>query len=29
MSPAPTLSVVIPIHNEASYLPGALSALRA
>jgi glycosyltransferase involved in cell wall biosynthesis len=29
MSPAPTLSVVIPIHNEASYLPGALSALCA
>ncbi|HSQ36908.1 MAG TPA: glycosyltransferase [Acidimicrobiia bacterium] len=29
MSPAPTLSVVIPIHNEASYLPGALPRLRA
>jgi glycosyltransferase involved in cell wall biosynthesis len=29
MPPAPTLSVVIPIHNEAAYLPGALSALRA
>jgi len=28
MSGAPTLSVVIPIHNEASYLPGALAALR-
>ena len=28
MSAAPTLSVVIPIHNEASYLPGALAALR-
>jgi glycosyltransferase involved in cell wall biosynthesis len=29
MTSAPTLSVVIPIHNEASYLPGALDALRA
>lgn len=29
MSTPPTLSVVIPIHNEASYLPGALSSLRA
>jgi glycosyltransferase involved in cell wall biosynthesis len=29
MTSAPTLSVVIPIHNEASYLPGALSALCA
>jgi len=29
MSGAPTLSVVIPIHNEASYLPGALAALRS
>src|SRR4030042_4713512 len=29
MSPAPPLSVVTPIHNEASYLPGALPALRA
>jgi glycosyltransferase involved in cell wall biosynthesis len=28
MTSAPTLSVVIPIHNEASYLPGALAALR-
>src|SRR4030065_138215 len=29
LSPAPTVSGVPPIHNEASYLPGALSALRA
>jgi glycosyltransferase involved in cell wall biosynthesis len=29
MSAPPTLSVVIPIHNEASYLPGALADLRA
>lgn len=29
MTSAPTLSVVIPIHNEASYLPGALPRLRA
>lgn len=29
MTSAPTLSVVIPIHNEAPYLPSALSALRA
>jgi len=29
MSAAPTLTVVIPIHNEASYLPGALADLRA
>jgi len=28
MASAPTLSVVIPIHNEASYLPGALATLR-
>lgn len=29
MAAAPTLSVVIPIHNEATYLPGALAELRA
>jgi glycosyltransferase involved in cell wall biosynthesis len=29
MASAPTLSVVIPIHNEAAYLPGALPRLRA
>lgn len=29
MTSAPTLSVVIPIHNEAAYLPGALPRLRA
>jgi len=29
MTSAPTLSVVIPIHNEAAYLPGALTRLRA
>jgi glycosyltransferase involved in cell wall biosynthesis len=29
MAPAPTLSVVIPIHNEAAYLPGALARLRS
>lgn len=29
MSAPPTLSVVIPIHNEATYLPGALAELRA
>ncbi len=29
MTSAPTLSVVIPIHNEAAYLPGALADLRS
>jgi GT2 family glycosyltransferase len=29
MTSAPTLSVVIPVHNEAAYLPGALPRLRA
>jgi glycosyltransferase involved in cell wall biosynthesis len=29
MPAAPTLSVVIPIHNEAAYLPAALTRLRS
>jgi glycosyltransferase involved in cell wall biosynthesis len=28
-SPRPTISVVIPVHNEADFLPGALPALFA
>jgi glycosyltransferase involved in cell wall biosynthesis len=29
MPPTPTISVVIPIHNEAAYLPGAVAELFA